>query len=527
MANMQVKDVLDGINYSSIELKPNGYYLVDTGDAFIFVNSQCDINDASMYVGLPGVGGDITPNDYSGRPYYEMFDSDDTTRLGDFNIIPKNMYVDTSKYIKALDDSDVNVTNAVFNGYSGSVPAALDISDEYVASHPEIQTNIYLDDFDFSGKSHSNDYYKVDVSKYTALSNSPNVSFYCIQHAGVNWGERDAQLLSENGFDNVALITTNSNNHGNINYDIIKSNIIPATTGLVNPSKVGGISRNEGVGDLTFNITRYEDGKPVSEGMSVNSYVKNYVGTTTNSTVTLEANSSDFDMEHLFSSFKTSAGGVRIYRDELDAFLKSSMVSSLKQDLEDTKGLSNLIKSFRNNKVLKGDSWKLAYDKLEIFDNALTERMNAADELGEAIQYAITTLQKCMDDYDMMDTSQLPELKIVYDKLVIEQENLQNNIKTGATKIVSKGLDEDGEEILETVPDEDQMENWKNQLAEVNEQMTKAKKLITALEDLQKKYEEIEKVLDAAMAKVASFGSSVGNIPPSLRYTYTPVTTQI
>lgn len=526
MASSSVEKILDSFNSKNVELKDNGYYLVDTGDAYLFINSNCDVSNASMYVGLPGLGGDITPNDYSGRPYYEMFNSTDTTGFSDFNIIPKNMHKDTSKYISTIDNSGVNVTNAIIKGYSGSVPTALNISDSYVLTHPNVKTSVFLDDFDFSGQSSSTDYYKANLSKYSALAKS-DASIYCLQHAGVNWGERDAKYLSENGFDNVALITTNSNNHGNMNYDILKSNIMPATAGLVDSSIVGGVSRNKGVGELRFDITRYSDGNPVGKPLSVSDYTNRYVGGTTARATQLKNASNDLDISSLFTNLKTSSGGIKIYRDELDAFINSSMLSNLTQDIEETKGISNLIKSFRNNMILKGDSWKPAYDKLDMFDNALTERMNAADELGEAISFAITTLQACMKDYDMMDTSQLPELKVVFEQLKTERDSLNASIEAGATKTVSKGVDKDGKEILDTVTDYDQINAWKSKLAEIDTQIEKANKLITSLEELERKYKEIEKVLDAAMAKVAKFSSSAASIPPSLRYSYQPITMQL
>ena len=203
---------------------------------------------------------------------------------------------------------------------------------------------------------------------------------------------------------------------------------------------------------------------------------------------------------------------VALHKDELLAFKSSSSLNLLLNDSSEATNLSGLIESFKNNNVLLGDTWQLAYSKLDTYDNALKMRAEAATELGNAITDAISELEGCMTEYDNMDTSQLPEIRV---ELQTAKDNLAT-LESQKYKEVTT-YDADSETyVTTTVIDEGVVA----QIAVVEENIRETEKFIAALENLQATYDRVIARLNEAMEKLNAFSGSVASITPSPAYTY-------
>ena len=221
-------------------------------------------------------------------------------------------------------------------------------------------------------------------------------------------------------------------------------------------------------------------------------------------TPTVQVSSSD-----IIVNAKSSIGGLpskenlTLNKAELDAFLNSSALAALTTDTTDASNLKSLIAGFKNNGVLVGDVWNLAYDKLDQYDSALSERAEAANELGTAIRNAITELQECMDKYSVMDTSELPEIETELENLKTQRDQLA----------ASQWYENDDGEIVEDTTVTEALTAIDNNITEVNE-------YVTAMKTVQETYDKVVKDIETAMEKVQKFSTAVANITPSQKYVF-------
>ena len=200
-----------------------------------------------------------------------------------------------------------------------------------------------------------------------------------------------------------------------------------------------------------------------------------------------------------------------VYKDELSAFLNSSMLAALATDASDSSNLINLINNFISNSILKGESWNIAYEKLGVYNEKLNERIMAANELGETLRSAVSALLGCMTEYDVIDTSKLEELKE-------EVHRLEESIADLNTRLYKyeEYTDEHGNSGTRKVKDE----GVQDQIDALEEQKREIEKYIAAIEKLQATYDGVKPTLEAALAKVSAFSGEIASITPSPAYSY-------
>ena len=249
-----------------------------------------------------------------------------------------------------------------------------------------------------------------------------------------------------------------------------------------------------------------------SYGQSLSDYIPSTLPYNINngSLVNISASDIEFNLDVAIGSLPSS-DNLLVYRDELSAFLSSSMLSSLSNDASEANGLNSLISSFMTNTILKGDSWNMAYSKLGIYNEKLNARAAAAIELGDTLRNAISQLLGCMGEYDKIDTSELPELKATLEQLKSDLEILKSQLMKEVTYTDSKG-------DRYTKSEEDP--EVRRRINEVNEEIAEIEKLIKVIEKLQATYNSVRPQLEAALAKVSEFSHEVASIEPSQVYTY-------
>ena len=115
---------------------------------------------------------------------------------------------------------------------------------------------------------------------------------------------------------------------------------------------------------------------------------------------------------------------MKIVKSELSGSSIDGMIESLSSDIADTKKLSTSIDNFINEISggynLYGDSYQKVKDKLEAYKSILSERESVATNLRNAINDAVKFMNSFMGEYDVVDDSDVLELKRM---LAIEIKN--------------------------------------------------------------------------------------------------------
>ncbi|MBR7042000.1 MAG: hypothetical protein IKI04_00705, partial [Bacilli bacterium] len=185
-----------------------------------------------------------------------------------------------------------------------------------------------------------------------------------------------------------------------------------------------------------------------------------------------------------------------VCREELEAFKSSPILTNLQSTIAEAGNLQNLIASFRNNGLLKGDVWNLAYDKLDVYDEALSKMAEAAGNLGKAISNAIDQLLACYDRYpdipaDKIQTSNLSELTTELSNLRTSLESIPKEIES-YDPVTKKST-------MVTNP----------YYTEMVEKINNLQHLVDAITDFKETYERVKIELDAAMEELKAFGGMV------------------
>ncbi len=457
--------------------------------------------DAAIY--YPGAGGSKSLNSSDGKPYQEYIAGNPNKVV----IVNKSGSENTDNIYKALDEVQ-HTTNMTFrdvNFYSHSAGQAAMVNTASKAAN-----------------------YGYNVKFMTVLDSA-------YQLENIHISEKEAQALAKNGttavfFDqtnwgrenNLGMLTkykvpilyvqcdANSADWGRrhqiINATPIDNGLIDFYSGDVNALNTTG-SNITGYHFYTYDYNN-GDWKRINKNefdASVSTLAMNgRTGMGGQGYITLEKR----------ETTTSAAGGVnaKIYKDELKVFLSSSCLKTVAGDVADAKNLQSAIKKFKENALLKGDMWSAVYAKLDQFDSALSERIALMDELYSVLSSSINELVNLMgDDYDMLDTSELPELNEELITLKSTKASLEASIAKGAYK---KNKDD------ELVRDYAQERAWANDLAKVEETINEIEKLIARLEDLEVKYTEIVEKINEVLAKVNTFNNKVKMITPSPKYAY-------
>ncbi len=206
----------------------------------------------------------------------------------------------------------------------------------------------------------------------------------------------------------------------------------------------------------------------------------------------------------------------KVYLDEITAALSFSTFDTLSSDITDATSVDKAITSFTDNSstILIGDVWDEARGKLEQFQTALTQRMNAASILGDAIKQALTLLNDYMEGYEYMDYTELPQLEATFAQLEASIANLESQIITYERVTTDKGNNSaDTVEVFH--------QDIQDQVNSLKKEKEKLEQYITKVKGFEAVYNQAIAILDGAMAEISKFASIVDSITPSQKYYYT------
>ena len=215
-----------------------------------------------------------------------------------------------------------------------------------------------------------------------------------------------------------------------------------------------------------------------------------------------------------------------LHADELSSAMNSPIISELTQDGQDAKGMAETITSFvgQSGGMLSGPGWESVNKKMAEFGEVLNERMNLATGFGDAIKSA---LQICLDYLaedpatDSIDPADLDEITATRDAAQADRDYISQHMYDKKKVTTNVTNPETGEVTSQTTEEYIyDIEECKKKIAELDEAIEYANKLIKKIEKFDSVYSEAMGILEEGFAKVQEFGSKIGALVPSGRFVY-------
>ena len=133
---------------------------------------------------------------------------------------------------------------------------------------------------------------------------------------------------------------------------------------------------------------------------------------------------------------------LKVEKIDLNSTLISSMISSLEFDFNDCESLIAVIEEFIteiNSSVnLKGESYKMVATKLSEYNEILEKRKLIASNLQTAIKDSNKRMVLYMDDDDILDTTELENLKLEIEQVEQNYDNAKLNYLAEQSRIKDK-----------------------------------------------------------------------------------------
>ena len=209
----------------------------------------------------------------------------------------------------------------------------------------------------------------------------------------------------------------------------------------------------------------------------------------------------------------------KIYADELAAAAGSSTFNSLGNSSDSATSLNSTIDSFISNSAqqLQGEAWDKVRAKLGEYNIVLKEQARVAGVLGEAIVKAVNMLKECLgDEYNYLDSSQLPELESKKTQIAASIESLEKSLYT-YEKIDKK---DDNGNVTGTETKQVFHDDVQKELNTAKENLKEIEKKIKKIQEMEGVYAQAEAILSAAWAEVEAFRSKASALTPSSIVTY-------
>ena len=209
----------------------------------------------------------------------------------------------------------------------------------------------------------------------------------------------------------------------------------------------------------------------------------------------------------------------KIYADELAAAAGSSTFNSLGNSSDSATSLNSTIDSFISNSAqqLQGEAWDKVRAKLGEYNIVLKEQARVAGVLGEAIGKAVNMLKECLgDEYNYLDSSQLPELESKKTQIAASIESLEKSLYTYEK---TEKKDENGN-VTDTGTEKVFHEDVQKELDTAKENLKEIEKKIKKIQEMEGVYAQAEAILSAAWAEVEAFRSKASALTPSPIVTY-------
>lgn len=196
----------------------------------------------------------------------------------------------------------------------------------------------------------------------------------------------------------------------------------------------------------------------------------------------------------------------KIYLDEINKALSFSTFDILEKEESDADTFKNRIDSFQSESAadLTGEMWDKVRSHLTNYNSFQDKRKTISATLASNIRIALESLRNYMGEDQMLDTSQLSELK--------SQRQVCSNSLSALDDMLGE-LEESGE-------DDSKAQELKNQISLAGFTLSELDRLIKKLEGLDDVYNNAKSILDESNQQITQFRAEVSAVKPSGKYKY-------
>ena len=121
-----------------------------------------------------------------------------------------------------------------------------------------------------------------------------------------------------------------------------------------------------------------------------------------------------------------------VYKSDLSGGSISSLISMLETEVEDTQQLINSINGFIDGtkSSLTGKAYDLARQKMSMYVEDLKMRKSVASQLASAISAGASSLSGYMEEFSMLDDSEMEEIVDQINKLKVQISGAKQTINS-------------------------------------------------------------------------------------------------
>lgn len=197
--------------------------------------------------------------------------------------------------------------------------------------------------------------------------------------------------------------------------------------------------------------------------------------------------------------------------DEINGVLSSGVLTTLQNDSEESVATIGTINGFidGSNNVLVGEMWDVERQKLQRYNELLTQRANVEMQLQTALTEALQLIKDYMGDDADLDSAKLPELKNTVKQIERQIANIQAMMRE--TKTVDTYDDEGKWTGSYEVPAHDNAA-LQQQINELQPVLDEANRLVEKIEGLQAIMDRSQAIIDQAYSQLQQYEKAVDNV---------------
>ena len=197
--------------------------------------------------------------------------------------------------------------------------------------------------------------------------------------------------------------------------------------------------------------------------------------------------------------------------DEINGVLSSGVFTTLQNDSKESVATIGTINGFidSSNNVLVGEMWDMERQKLQRYNELLTQRANVEMQLQTALTEALQLIKDYMGDDADLDSAKLPELKNTVKQIERQIANIQAMMRE--TKTVDTYDDEGKWTGSYEVP---ALANaaLQQQINELQPVLDEANRLVEKIEGLQAIMDRSQAIIDQAYSQLQQYEKAVDNV---------------
>lgn len=199
---------------------------------------------------------------------------------------------------------------------------------------------------------------------------------------------------------------------------------------------------------------------------------------------------------------------------EIKSLLSSGILTTLQNDGNESLSATGAINGFISDsqQILVGEMWDIERQKLQKYNELLTERATVESQLQEAISEAVQLVIDYLGEDDDLDSAKLPEFKKNAKQLKKQIKNLNSMMLK--VKLVDK-YDDDGKFIeshYEPVYDKNDLQS---QIDALQAELDETTRLIEKTEGLEAVLKQAEALLDQVYSQLRRYENDIDNLEKS------------